>query len=120
LYDDNGSEWKGKQYSVKDERPLWLIESWVGMMVNYLSMEVIRGYLLRQGLGDIRAMYLGDKVVLLTANEGTNLKDIIDGNKEGLMEIFEVLEPWCDKPPMGNKVVWVRCRGLPLNLWTWE
>jgi len=42
----------------------------------------------------------------------------LTGKKYGLLEIFEVLEPWTEKPPMGNKVVWVRCRGLPLNLWT--
>jgi len=50
--------------------------------------------------------------VFLTASEGANLKDIITENKECMMELFEVLEAWCDKPPRG------RC--LPLNLWTLE
>jgi len=114
------SDWKGRHISVKDERPRWLTKSWVGTIKNYRSIEEIRGYILRQGLGDIRVRYLGDKDALLTASEGVNLKDIITKNKECMMELFEVLEPWCDKPPRGNKVVWSRCRGLPLNLWTLE
>jgi len=64
------SEWKGQQFNVKEEKPLWWTESWVGIMVSYKSMEEVREFMLRQGLGDIRVRYLGDKEVLLKANDG--------------------------------------------------
>jgi len=87
-------------------------------MVEYRSEEALREIMLREGLGYIRVRYLRDKEVLLTGSDGVNLKDVIEGNKEVLAGVFEVLEPWSEKPLQGNKVVWVRCRGLPLHLWT--
>jgi len=39
---------------VKEEIPGWLKENWVDTMVNYLSMDEVRG-LLRHRLGEISA-----------------------------------------------------------------
>jgi len=117
---ENESGWRRQQSKVQTVKPAWLLDTWVGTMIEYTSKEVLRENLLREGLGSIRARYLGDKAVLLTGNDGTHLKDVIEANKEVLATVFEALEPWSEKPLCGNRVVWVRCRGLPLHLWTLE
>jgi len=103
---------------VEEVKPAWLLDSWVGTMAEYKTMEVLREEMLREGMGSIRARYLGYKEVLLTASDGTKMKDFVEANNEGLSEIFELLEPWNENLPKGNKIVWTRCRGLPLHLWS--
>jgi len=76
--------------------------------------------MLREGLGCIRARYLSDKVVLLTGEDGVLFKDVFRVNKDALASLFEILRPWNETEPRGIKVVWLRCRGLPLHLWTYD
>jgi len=40
-------------------------------------METLREQLMRVGLGAIRIKYMGDKVVLLTAQDGIKLKEVV-------------------------------------------
>jgi len=51
-------------------------------------MEEVRELMLRKELGDIHVRYLGDKAVLLTANKGTQMENIIAENNEYMAEIF--------------------------------
>ena len=58
-------------------KPLWLTTSWVGIMREYRIMEAIREHVLHGGLVDIRVRCLGDKALLLTANEGILMKELL-------------------------------------------
>jgi len=111
-------DWKGQIIIIAPLRLPWLEESWVGVTVEYMSMEFIREELIQEGLGCIRARYLGDKQVLLTGLEGAKLLEIIEGNRETLGKIFEVIKPWNECNKVEYKVVWASCRGVPLSLWT--
>ena len=62
--------------------------------------------------------YLGDKLILLSSQDGAKLSEVFEANVEGLSKLFEEIKPWCDGLTVGNKEVWTRCRGLPLHLWT--
>jgi len=46
------------------------------------------------------------------------LSNVIQGNKKSLSKIFEAITPWGEGKAVGNKIVWARCRGIPLSLWT--
>lgn len=109
------SAWKGHSLKVPTVRPVWLVDSWVGTMRVYKRMEVLREEMMRLGLGSIRVRYLGDKAVLLTGQDGTQLKDIVTTNLSALAEVFEVIEPWSEKDLRGSKVVWTRCRVYRYN-----
>lgn len=81
-------------------------------------MEVILEEMLQEGLGSIRVRYLGDKQMLLTNQDGVLLSEVIEASKESLYKIFDTLKPWGESSVVENKVVWTRCKGLPLSLWT--
>jgi len=115
-----GTVWEGQSFNAETVKPKWLIESWIGTMVEFRTMEVLREDMLRAGMGSIRARYLGEKDVLLTGQDGILMKDCISANGKALTEFFEVLKPWNKNIMMGNKVVWMRCRGLPLHLWNMD
>jgi len=59
----------------------WLEESWVGFTEEYLPLEVVREELLQEGLGSLRARYLGDNQVLLTSLDGVKTSVVVEGNK---------------------------------------
>jgi len=84
----------------------------------FVFLEVIREEMFEEGLGFIKMRYLGDKQVLLTSHNGVPLSEITAASKESLGKLFVTLKPWGECKVVGHKVVWSRCRGLPLNLWT--
>jgi len=45
------------------------------------------------------------------------IKEAIEENKEWFEEMFDTIIPWEDQFVAVDKLVWVRCRGLPLKLW---
>ena len=110
-------DWKDRIISTEPLKLPWLEDSWVGFMEKYTPIEVIREELLQEGVGSIRVRYMGDKQVLLTTQDGIKLFDIIEANNESLSKIFEAIKPWGEGKVVGNKVVWTRCRGIPLSLW---
>jgi len=118
--DEVESAWKGQSFLAQTVEPEWLVDSWVGTMKIYRSMEALRELMMQAGLGSIKTRFLGDKDVLLTRQDGMKLKDIATANSDVMAEIFEFLQPWTADNPRGIKVVWIRCYGLPLNLWTMD
>jgi len=111
-------EWKGKIISSEPLKLSWLQGSWVGTMGDYMPLSVLHEDMLHEGLCSVRVRYLGDKQVLFSSQDGVKLDEVIEGNKERLCKIFVTLKPWGDGIAIGKKVVWTRCKGLPLTLWT--
>jgi len=66
----------------------------------------------------VKLRSLGEKFVLLFCNEAGYLEKLVVESKEWLDGIFESLVPWDDSFVVGEKFVWVRCRGIPLALWS--
>jgi len=112
------NEWKGRIISTQPLKLPWLEDNWVGILRDYMSMELLHEELLQDGLGSIRVRYLGDKQVLLSCQDGVKISDIVKISKESLGSIFETIKPWDGGMAVGNKEVWTRCRGIPLFLWT--
>jgi len=72
------------------------------------------------GLQFISVRYLGDNLVLLTGEDDTDMKKVIEENSEWLSMVFTSLQPWTEDIGPRHKIVWVRCRGIPLYLWNEE
>ena len=70
-----------------------------------------------EGLGFVWVRYLGDKEMLLIGKEGVQLVEIINTNKDILYKEFEVIRPWGEGKLVGNRIVWMRCMGIPISLW---
>jgi len=48
------------------------------------------------------------------------MKDIIRINKKWFESVFEVIESWSDAHVASHKIIWVRCYGLPISLWSMD
>ncbi|ESW22039.1 hypothetical protein PHAVU_005G121500 [Phaseolus vulgaris] len=72
------------------------------------------------GLSYIKVKFLGGFHVLLMGENKTKVKEAIEENKEWFEDLFDTIIPWEDQFVAVDKLVWVRCRGLPLKLWNTE
>ncbi|KAL9329102.1 hypothetical protein ACSQ67_004105 [Phaseolus vulgaris] len=48
------------------------------------------------------------------------VKEAIEENKEWFGDLFDTIIPWEDQFVAVDKLVWVRCGGLPVKLWNTE
>ena len=68
----------------------------------------------------VKVRFMGDNMVLLTPKEGDHMEDIIKLNKDWFVSVFKDVEPWSEACVANHRLVWVRCYGLPISLWTKE
>jgi len=103
------SEWKGYIINIAPLKLPWLEGSWVGFTEEFVPLELVCEELLQEGLGSLRARYLGDNQVLLTGQDGVKTSVIVEGSRERLGKIFKAIEPWnggkvADIKPFGSAV----------------
>lgn len=70
-----------------------------------------------EGLNLVSTRRLGDNLVLLSPLVGEDLKNMIDGAKEWLTEIFEYIVPWSLEQATGNQKVRIHVVGILLHIW---
>ena len=100
---------------VKKEETQWLEDAWVGRLSNPARFEVLEEEL-RWELGlDLTPRYLGDDQVLLTGMNEAVAERIMNGGMHG--SPFYSLEKWKPNLYIGNRMVWIHCWGIPLQVW---
>jgi len=75
-----------------------------------------RAELIKEGMRSTRICYIGDNKVLLMNQDEIFVEKIIINNREKLEENDSIF-PWTKTEFPGNKIVWVKCRGLLISLW---
>jgi len=61
---------------------------------------------------------LGDSAILIQGLGGTEIEKIIGENNEWWESNFDSITHWNAAQVIQHKIVWIKCRGLPLYLWT--
>ncbi|ESW33234.1 hypothetical protein PHAVU_001G053800, partial [Phaseolus vulgaris] len=79
--------------------------------------DCVRQSFLMEGYNFNRMRYLGGLYVLLSGESDEALQKSIEDNKETFAEFFDSVVPWDNSFVVEDKVVWVRCRGIPLKFW---
>jgi len=69
-----------------------------------------------QGVVGIKAQCMGDDCVLLTPENETKPRKMVEENRGGLEKLFQEIVEWSDAIVPWKKQVWLRCWGLPLSL----
>ena len=101
--------------SVKKEETQWLEDAWVGRLANPAKFEVLEEEL-RWELGlDLTPRYLGDDLVLLTGVNEAVAAQLMNGGPNG--SLVYSLEKWKPNLRTGNRMVWIQCWGIPLQVW---
>ncbi|KAG4989368.1 hypothetical protein JHK82_031691 [Glycine max] len=98
--------WKprcGKQ-ALEEEKKWWEME-----------LNIQRSNLDRLNNCWIKFNYLGDDMVLIS---GCTKEWFSENTKqEGLLSIFHSIQKWEASITFGNRLTWVRCTGVPLDVW---
>ena len=105
-------------FQVAVESTKWLEECFVGRLIELKNVMSIKESFFLSGINSVKLRSLGEKFVLLSCDEAGLLEEIVAGNKDLLDRIFESIVPWDDSFAVGEKFIWVRCRGIPLALWS--
>ncbi|GKV46811.1 hypothetical protein SLEP1_g53774 [Rubroshorea leprosula] len=87
-------------------------EQWLGM--DYNEKFYMESYFSCR----IRAM--GGKLVLLDCDDKEELKDLVEMASCWLEQWFEEVSPWTSEKVAYERFVWIRCQGVPLNVWKSE
>ena len=69
---DDEEEWKG-QIWVTDDKKKWMERSLIGRVHNREDFEKVKESFIQNGIGFIRIIYLGYKVVLISGEEGVDV-----------------------------------------------
>lgn len=115
---DAQRRWEGPTITTEKKVLSWMKYSMVGQFKEELSFEELEDEFLKGGMSMVRVRSLGDNLALLTPREEVNMKELIDLNKEWFESVLQKIEPWTEESVAEHRVVWVRCYGLPLPLWT--
>jgi len=82
---------------VKEEAKEWLQRSYVGRVNKFCNIEDIKESFILNDLSFIRLRYLGDNVMLLTAEGEQSIEKAIIDNQEWLLDTFESLSAWTNQ-----------------------
>jgi len=89
-------------------------------MIAELNFEFLQEECFKGGMSMFMVRYLGDNLVLMTPKAARSMEDIVKLNNEWFQRFFDDIKPWSASCVAGYKVVWVKCYGLPLPLWSKE
>ncbi|XP_057443861.1 uncharacterized protein LOC130736017 [Lotus japonicus] len=107
--------WTGPPVPAVDD---WLRRSLVGVLKNPEWITSVQDAFILEGFHTIQVKYLGDDLVLLSGPEGVDLEQALAGAKEWIEEVFQVVYTWSPAVVLDHRLAWVRCSGLPINMWT--
>ena len=111
-------KWKGISFDTEEADTKWLEGSYIGRVSNYSNVHMVMEEAIQHGRGRLNAKYLGENALLIQGIEGAELGNLMGENKEWWEDNFESIVPWNPSQIVQNKLVWVRCMGLPFNLWS--
>ncbi|KAK7377805.1 hypothetical protein VNO80_03237 [Phaseolus coccineus] len=106
-----------KSISVKVESSSWLDGCFVGHFVDIPNIQAVKESYIMGGFILVRLRYLGEKFVLMSCDNVGIIGKLIEDNKDWFDGMFESVHPWNDAFTVNEKFAWVRCRGIPLQLW---
>ena len=115
---DAQRRWEGPTITTEKQVLSWMEYSMIGQFREELSFEELGDEFIKGGMSMVRVRFLGDNLALLTPREGQNMKELINLNKVWFESVFQKIETWTEESATEHRVVWVRCYGLPLPLWT--
>ena len=110
--------WKGISFDTEEANINWMEGSHIARVSDYSKVNKVLEEVIQNGLGRLNAKYLGENAILIQGIEGAEIGNLIGENKEWWEANFDFVTPWNSSKTIQNKLVWVRCRGLPLNLWS--
>ncbi|GKV21933.1 hypothetical protein SLEP1_g31856 [Rubroshorea leprosula] len=115
-----GEQWPGMEYNVKEEEYSWLEGCFVGKVHSVEMVRNLQEKFYMEGYFSCRIRAMGGKMVLLDCEDKEELKDLVEMASDWLAQWFEEVSPWTPEKVASERFVWIRCQGVPLNVWKSE
>ncbi|CAL0324737.1 unnamed protein product [Lupinus luteus] len=106
--------------SVVNDDLNWLRFCVVGRTVDIVTPGEVSELLKEEGLLSISARPLGGNMVLLAPVDGECIQEVMDDAKVWVSNTFLSLVPWGVDCVVEERMMWLRCFGLPLHAWNEE
>ncbi|ESW34080.1 hypothetical protein PHAVU_001G122700 [Phaseolus vulgaris] len=107
---------KVTQITVELEQDSWLEGIYVGCFKEFPCMQLVKESFVMGGFSLVKLRYLGG-IALLSCGEKGSLQKIIADNRTWFDEVFSSVTPWDGSFASKEHFAWIRCRGIPLQLW---
>ncbi|XP_020228107.1 uncharacterized protein LOC109809260 [Cajanus cajan] len=119
-YQDEEERWEGQTIQAVETNLNKLQNTWVGYLKDLTLIDNIgeAGFLYDNT--DLKLKYWVDDMVLISGLEEETMKERISDKSDVLNVIFNKVVKWSQSVSTGNRMVWVRCYGVPLQLWNEE
>ncbi|KAG5029015.1 hypothetical protein JHK87_012529 [Glycine soja] len=98
-------------------RGYWCNEAWVGKLKKVMAVETLEDRIAWDLGYNIRTIFLGDDMILLTGLSDEKAQLIIQMEMESGNSLFYSLEKWRPGCRPNNWVVWLQVWGFPIEVW---
>jgi len=99
------------------EPPTWLEGCHVGCLKMAPCTQSLKESFVLGGFSHFSLRYLGESYVLLSCAEDEGMSKILTENKVWFDDLFLTVVPWDESFAVKERLVWLRCRGIPLQMW---
>lgn len=90
---------------------------YVAEVKNAGGTHMVQEWFSGQGVFSIKVTPMGANLVLLEEMDDGYIQAILDDSEEWFYEVFSDIRKWSQKEIDNERVVWIRCHGIPLHAW---
>lgn len=105
-------------FEVEEEIVQKLNKAFVGQVSRPRITYSIQDEFHKEGYFTIKATPLGANRVLLEAEDEGEIPALINDASEWLLNWFDEIRPWSPREIDNERLVWVRCYGVPAHAWS--
>lgn len=107
-------------FKVGDEVVEKLNKAYVGKVSRAGATYTLQEDFFREGYFGIKVTPMGANLTLLESTDEEEIPNLILEAKDWLLERFEDIRAWSPNEIDNERLVWVRCFGIPVHAWTEE
>lgn len=111
------NEWRGISFTTDKNSLRWLERSYVGVTYCLEDVFSMQEKLDKGGFFPLKAIPMGGKLVLITANDEVDIKATSEEDEDSFARLFEELRPWDNKTVSRERFLWLKIQGLPVQAW---
>lgn len=112
--------WNCLHYDAEEEEMVWLRKCYIGQVHNPDADFLLQNKLLEDGLSSIRVTLMSGDLVLIKVANGEDFSELVKEVEDLFENWFKDLRPWTPTEVEKEHYAWIRCQGVPLQVWNGE
>lgn len=107
-------------YNASEEELSSFKKMYVGVMKDAGSTHMVQEWFSMQGFFSVKVTPMGANLVLLEEMEEGIIPALIEDASDWIHEKFDDIRKWSQSEVDNERLVWVRCHGIPVHAWNNE